>query len=43
MVGEVVREVVREVVSSEAVIQWNLSIMVTLGPTISGCYREVTC
>ncbi len=24
-------------------IQWNLSIMVTLRPTKSGCSREVTC
>ncbi len=24
-------------------IQWSLSIMVTLGPTKSGCSREVTC
>ncbi len=25
------------------VLQWNLSIMVTLGATERGCYREVTC
>ncbi len=24
-------------------LQWSLSIMVTLWPTESGCYREVTC
>ncbi len=23
-------------------LQWNLSIMVTLGTGLSGCYREVT-
>ncbi len=26
-----------------SLLQWNLFIMVTLRPTKSGCYREVTC
>ncbi len=26
-----------------SLLQWNLSIMVTLRPTKHGCYREVTC
>ena len=25
------------------IVQWNLSIMVTLGPPKSGCYKEVAC
>ena len=30
-------------IERERVIQWNLSIVVTLGTQKTGCYREVTC